>query len=500
MGAAWFRECIAMANRLRSLLGFLRAEDGSLRHKAIRSTIWVGLSTAGMTSLSLVKSVILARLLTPDHFGLMAACMVVIRAVEVFTETGLGAALIQRKAQVEDAVPTAFSMAAARGVVLAAIVFAIAPFVSDFYEEPRLTSLLEVMSAALLISGLSNLNTISLQKDLNFRPLFRLQQAVAVTDLVATVSLAVWLRDVWALVLGQIIKSVVALLLSYVLIPGKPRFGWDGQIARELLAYGRFITGVTVVVYVTTEIDNVVIGKILGMQALGIYVVAYMLANLPATHLSKVISGVMFPAYSKMQDNPSLLLRAYLETTRVVSTVAIPLAVGLAILADELVTLVYGPAWKQAATVIPLLCVFGALRAVSSTNGYVFNAIGKPQIPFYVNLAKLAMIAALIVPMTRQYNIVGAAAAVTLPSIAMFAVSYVVFSKTLQVPVSRIVAALTPSLLASAVMASALLLTKQWYSLGDPVHLSLAIAGSVVLYALANWRDLRRAAKLVLDR
>jgi len=80
------------------------------------------------------------------------------------------------------------------------------------------------------------------------------------------------------------------------------------------------------------------------MQALGIYVVAYMLANLPATHLSKVISGVMFPAYSKMQDNPSLLLRAYLETTRVVSTVAIPLAVGLAILADELVMLVYGPA------------------------------------------------------------------------------------------------------------------------------------------------------------
>jgi O-antigen/teichoic acid export membrane protein len=489
-----------MGRWLTSTRRFLNAEDGSLRQKAIRSTIWVGLSTAGMTSLSLVKSVILARLLTPDHFGLMAACMVVIRAVEVFTETGLGPALIQRKAGVEDAVPTAFSMAAARGVVLAAIVFAIAPFVSGFYEEPRLTSLLEVLSAALLIGGLSNLNTIALQKDLNFRRLFRLQQAVAVTDLVVTVALAVWLRNVWALVLGQVIKALVALLLSYTLVPGRPRFGWDGRIARELLAYGRFITGVTVVVYVTTEIDNVVIGKILGMQALGIYVVAYMLANLPATHLSKVISGVMFPAYSKLQDDRSLLLHAYLETTRVVSTVAMPMAVGLAVLADELVTLVYGQEWRQAATVLPLLCVFGALRAVSSTNGYVFNAIGKPQIPFYVNLVKLGMIAALIVPMTRQFNLVGAAAAVTLPSIAMFAVSYIVFAKTLQVRVLRMVAAIVPSVLASAIMASALLVTKQWCSLSELGPLALAIVGSVVLYTLANWRDVRRAVKLVIKR
>lgn len=489
-----------MIRWLISLFGFLNAEDGSLRQKAIRSTVWVGLSTAGMTSLSLIKSIILARLLTPDHFGLMSACMVVIRAAEVFTETGLGPALIQRQARVEDAVPTAFSMQAARGVVLAAIVFALAPFVAEFYEQPRLTSLLEVLAAAMLLGGLSNLNTIALQKELRFRPLFRLQQAVAVTDLVVTVSLALLLRDVWALVLGQVVKAVVAVLLSYALLPGRPRFGWDRRIARELLAYGRFITGVTVVVYVTTEIDNVVIGKVLGMQALGIYVVAYMLANLPATHLSKVISGVMFPAYSKLQDDRSLLLRAYLETTRVVATVALPLAVGLAVLADELVTLVYGQAWRQAATVLPLLCVFGALRAVSSTNGYVFNAIGKPQIPFFINLAKLAMIAALIVPMTRQYNIIGAAAAVTLPSVVMFAVSYAVFSKTLKVPVSRMFAAVTPSILASAIMASGLMLTKQWYSLGDPGRLLLAITGSVVLYAMANWRDVRRAAKLVLDR
>jgi O-antigen/teichoic acid export membrane protein len=150
--------------------------------------------------------------------------------------------------------------------------------------------------------------------------------------------------------------------------------------------------------------------------------------------------------------------------------------------------------------VLPLLCVFGALRAVSSTNGYVFNAIGKPQIPFYVNLAKLAMIAALIVPLTRQYNIVGAATAVTIPSVVMFVVSYAVFSKTLRVPVTRMLAAVVPSTLASAVMASGLILTKQWYSLDDPVPLILAIVGSVVLYALANWRDVRSAAKLVIDR
>lgn len=489
-----------MGRRLTLLREFLNAENGTLRQKAVRSTVWVGLSTAGVTSLSFIKSVILARLLIPDHFGLMAACMVVVRAVEVFTETGLGPALIQRRGDVTKALPTVYSLTATRGLLLAAIVVGLAPFVANFYEEPRLTSLLEVLAATLLLGGFSNVNSIVVQRELNFRPLFRLQQTVAITDFVVTIVLALWLRDVWALVLGQVIKTAVAVLLSFALLPGRPRFGLDTQIARELLAYGKFITGVTIVVYVTTEIDNVVIGKVLGMEALGIYVVAYMLANLPATHISKVVSGVMLPAYSKLQDDRNLLIRAYLQTTRVVSTVAIPLAVGIAVLADEIVTLVYGQAWREAGAILPILCVFGALRAVSSTNGYVFNAIGMPQVPFYINSAKLAIIAAVIVPLTREFDLIGAASAVTVPSVLMFVVSYAVFAKTLHVPISKVLAAVWPSLLASAAMGVVLLMVKRWVPLGVPGNLLGVVLGGVAFYLLVNRREMSASIRMIMNR
>jgi PST family polysaccharide transporter/lipopolysaccharide exporter len=489
-----------MKKFLASSRRFLTSRGGDLKQQTIRSTIWVGLSTVCVGSLSLVKSVILARLLTPDHFGLMAACMVVIRAIEVFTETGLGAALIQRRGNVADALPTVYTISVVRSLSLAVIVVASSPFVAEFYEKPELSSLLEVLAVGLLVGGFGNVNAIVAQKELNFRPLFYLQQAVAVMDFVVTVVLAFWWRDVWALVVGHVAKAFIGVPLSFLLLPGRPVLGWGTQIAKELLTYGKYITGLTIVVYVTTEIDNVVIGKLLGMEALGVYVVAYMLANLPATHIAKVVASVLLPAYSKLQDDRSALHSAYLRATQLVSTLAVPLAVGLAVLADELVATVYGSKWMGAADVLPVLCLFGALRAVSSINGYVFNAVGRPNVPFYLNLAKLVVIAAMIVPATRTYGLMGAAAAVTVPSALMFIVSYIVFSRILELPYRRMIQAILPAVLASVVMGAAVMLAKNWVSFDSPAGLVLAAIGGGLLYASINWSRVIGAVKLLTSR
>ena len=490
----WLAESTSLIRR------FLFTDDGTLRQKTIRSTIWVGLSAGVMGSLSLVKAVVLARLLAPDQFGLMAACMVVIRALEIFTETGFGAALIQRSGSVESAASTVYSVTAARGLLLAIAAVAISPVVAGFYGHVELTHLLQLLAAGLLLGGFGNVSSYLLQRDLKFRRLFYLQQLAAIGDFVITVLLAYWWRDVWALVVGYVAKTLLSVVLSFVLLPGRPEFGWDGRIARELLAYGKFITGITIVVYVTTEIDNVVIGKVLGMGALGIYTVAYMLANLPATHIAKVLSSVMFPAYSKLQGDRRSLQRAYLQTAEIVAAAAVPLAVGLAVMAHEIIALVYGQRWIVAAEILPLLCVFGALRALSSINGYVFNAIGRPEIPFYVNLVKLIMIGLLIVPATRQYGLLGAAAAITAPSAVMFIVSYMVFSRALGLAVREMASAIMPAIASSVAMGACLLLAKTWWSVDTPGSLAAAVFLGVLFYSLANRKSIRKVIVLVSRR
>lgn len=492
---------IKRIKRSLSLWGqFLSSREGGLRQKAVRSGIWVSFSAVALSTLSFAKSIVLARLLTPDHFGLMAACMVVIRAIEVFTETGVGAALVQRPAAVEPAMPTVYTILAVRGLILAAIVVAVSPFVAQFYDQAELMPLLHVLAVGLLLGGLGNVNTIVAQKELNFRPLFYLQTIVVLVDFTVTIALAFWWQNVWALVVGNVLKTLISVPLSFALLPGRPKFGWNMAIARELARYGKYITGLTIVVYVTTEIDNVVIGKVLGMQALGVYVVAYMLANLPATHIAKVIAAVMFATYSKIQNDRRNLCRAYLQTTQFVSTLALPSAVGLAVLADPLIALVYGPKWREAALVLPVLCVFGALRAISSVNGYVFNAIGRPSIPFYMNSIKLVLIALMIVPASRNYGLLGAAVAVTAPSLVMFVVSYVVFSRVLELPLQTMFMSILPAGLASLVMGGTLLLTEKWYSFDSPISLASAVLLGGTLYCVLSWTRISATIRLLIKR
>jgi PST family polysaccharide transporter/lipopolysaccharide exporter len=426
--------------------------------------------------------------------------MVVLRALQVFTETGLSAALIQRPGDAHEMKHTVYTLTAIRGIALAVIVLASSSWVADFYEQPSLKPLLDVLAVSLALGGLGSVNFIVAQKDLNFRPQFNLQQILGLIDFVVTISLAFWLRNVWALVIGHVVKTIISIPLSFMLLAGRPRFAFDLQQARELLRYGKYISGMAIVVFTTTEIDNAVIGKILGVEALGFYTLAYMLANLPATHLAKVVASVMFPAYSKLQQDAIALKTAFLKTVQVVATLAIPAAVGIAVLAEELVGLVFGPKWLEAASVLPVLCVFGALRAVSAINGYVFNAIGKPNLPFYVNLVKLLVIAAAIIPATRTFGILGAAVAVTAPSLLMSVVGNVILSRTMRLELGKIYGAVLPATAASLAMGLALVLAKQWLALTNPAALAVAVAGAALFYGVLNRAEIRECLRLVSPR
>jgi lipopolysaccharide exporter len=491
---------------LKRAFQFLDRTDGSLHHKALRSGAWVGLSSAGMAVLSFARSIILARLLTPEIFGLMAICSMAFRMIEIFTETGFGAALIHRQQRFEDARDTAFTLMVLRGIGLSVLAFFIAPWAAEFYDQPILDSLVAVVGISFIFTGCKNVNLIALQKELDFKRLAYFEQAAGVLNFFVSVGLAYAFRSVWALVYAQILSAAINSALSFIIVPGRVRFRLDFAIAKELFHYGKFITGLVIVVFLTRELDNAVIGKLLGMDALGYYVIAYTLANIPSTYLSTVLAKVLFPMFSKLQTNRLRLGVEYGRGIRLVTAVAVPLSVGIAVLAPEIVLALYGPRWSPAIAPLQILAVFGCFRALWMLNGYLYNAIGSPRIDFYISLARLIAMGMLLYPLTVMYGIVGVSLAVTVPMVVQFLVGVFLSHRLIDVPVSTILRPFAVAVGQGAVLVVVLISAKSIVTSDPIIGLALLIvlgaAACLILNVqevLAVWRSGKLQAALARD-
>ncbi len=476
----------------RRMSRFLGRTDGGLVQRVLRSGVWVGVQNGGQSVLQTLRSIILARLLTPEIFGLMGLCQVAIRGLDLFTETGIAPALIHRQDRIEEAKDTAYTLQIARGFLLALLALPLAPLAAHYYNEPQLQNVILVLSSAFVISGFSNINTILLQKQLDFRRLAFLELTVSLVSTIAVSVLAYIMRSVWALVIGQILTSSLRVALTYIIVPGRPTMRFDRQIAKELFRYGRFITGLTIVLFVTSEIDNMVVGKLIGFQQLGLYTMAFTLANLPATHIAKIASNVIFPAYSSLQKDPARIRLAYLTVLRVVTAVSMPAAAGLATLAPDLLRIVYGERWVGAAGALRILALFGAARAIGMLSGYLYNAIGKPNISFYMSGIKLAVILAIIYPLTARYGLEGAATAVAVPQVVGDAIGLLIVEGQVGLALSSILAVLARVLACCAVMVAVLLAGAHLLAPIGPLDLVLLILAAIVVYGALSAREMRR--------
>ena len=398
---------------VRNAIRFAFGEGGSVKTLVLRSGMWVGASELMLAVLNIIRSVFLARLLSPEIFGLMGIASIALRTFETFTRPGLAQALIARQQDFSEAAPTAFTMLVARGFVLAALMAAAAPWIAQFYDESQLEPMLMALAALYVIGSLANINTIAHQRNLDFRRLTYLSQVTALSGMVVTVTMAYWLRSVWALVIGQIASVSIQTALSYYFVRGRVKFGFNTAIARDLIRYGKFVTGSSIVLYIATELDSAVIGKILGTAQLGYYALALTIANLVTTNLSKMASSIMMPAYSRLQSDQAALRNAFLRTLGLVLLVVTPATAGLLLLAGPFIGVVYGPQWLSAEVPLQILAVFGLLRAMAAFNGYLFEGMGVPKVAFQLGVIRLLVIVPLVLPMIQRFGLAGAAITVT---------------------------------------------------------------------------------------
>lgn len=387
-------------------------ESESLSRKVIRGGAWVFAMRITNRGLGFIRTIILARLLVPEDFGLLGIAMIVVVTLEIFSQTGFQAALIQKKENVESYLDTAWTISAVRGVLIFIILFFSAPMAASFFNLPQATLVIRIIAISSILTGLRNIGIIFFQKEFKFNKQFLFGFSSTLTDLVVSVALVFVLRNVWALVWGGLAGNSIRLFMSYLLHPYRPRVRFEKVEAKKLFGFGRWILGSGVLLFLATQGADIFVGKMLGVTALGFYSLAFLLSNLPESEITHVISQVTFPAYSKMQDNIPRLRESYLKVLQFTAVIAIPLACGIFILAPEFTKLFLGDKWLPMVPAMKVLALASLVRSIAATAGPVFHGIGKPRIDTVWQVVRLIVLVILIYPLTMRWGILGASISV----------------------------------------------------------------------------------------
>lgn len=386
----------------------------SLEQKTIKGGFWVFLIRFISRTFSLLRLIILARLLAPKDFGLIGIALLSLATLETFSESGFRQALIQKKKDISGYLNTAWTVLILRGVVLFIILFLVSPYVATFFSVPQAKLIIQIIGFSLVFKALTNIGVVYFPKNLDFNKQFLYELSGIMTDFFVSVAAALILRSAWALVFGFLAGDIARLIASYFIHPWRPKIEFEIRKTKELFGFGKWILGSSILIFLITQGDDILVGKLLGVTALGFYQLAYKISNLPATEITHVISQVTFPAYSKLQDNLPKLKQAYLKVLKLTVFLTIPLAVLIFVLARDFTRIFLGEKWLPMVPAIQILVIAGLIRALGATTGPIFPAIGKPEIDTRWQVVRLLVMAVFILPLTFKWGIVGASVVVLL--------------------------------------------------------------------------------------
>lgn len=395
----------------RSILWLLQPRV-QFSHRVFHAGFWAFSLSIVLRLFGLVRTLIVARLLAPGDFGLMGLALLMLSLIDSFTQTGFRTALVQRKGDIRPYLDTAWTIEVLRGLALAALLFLAAPLIASFFKAPQATVIIRVMAIAVLISGFVNSGVIYFEKELEFHRRFLLQLCQAVAELGVGIGLAFALKNVWALVYGALAGSVARLVASYVLHSYRPGFRLDWAKARELYNFGKWVVGSGVLVYLLLHLSDWIVGKVLGVVALGFYRMAYLISQFTTTEVTHVTSQVALPAYAKLQANQARLREAHLRILDFIAFLSFPLAGLLYFVVPRSLDVIIGEKWRLMVPAFQLLVVWGLTRSISSATSALFQGMGRPDVTTKLLLFRLLLLAALIYPLTVRYELVGTALAV----------------------------------------------------------------------------------------
>jgi len=354
----------------------------------VKGTLW---TTAGevLSGVALLATnVLAARLLSPHDFGVMGTVMLTLTILDYFSQTGFHSALVQREHDVESYLDVVFTWHLIRGVFSAALLFGLAPWVSRLYAEPQLLGVMRVVAIQPILAALTNIGQVYFHRKLDFRALALVKLGQTALRIGIFVPAIVYFKNVWALVLGVLASALASVIVSYVSHPYRPRLRWDTTRLRELIRYGKWLTGFSAIGFFIAYGDNLFVSKYLGLAVLGVYQLAFEVSNFPTISITHVVGRIAFPTYARLQNEPEGLRRAFIQVMRAVMLLSAPVSVLLFAGARDLVVHVFGEKWSSAVPLIRILVVSGFIRSFIALAGPIFHAVGRTDLDFKMNFPR----------------------------------------------------------------------------------------------------------------
>jgi O-antigen/teichoic acid export membrane protein len=385
----------------------------SLSPKVIQSGLWSLGGNWIARGIGVIKLIILARLLTPLEFGILGLATLSINVLNVFSETGIESALIQKNKICSTELNTAWTISLIRGLVLFLILFVSARWFAFYFGHSTLEPVLKLMAVVFIVGGFVNIGLVYFQRELAFKKTVSLDLVSDITGAVATILLAFWLRNVWALVIGNIIWAITKCIGSYSLHSYRPKFFWDWSVAKNLLNFGKHIFWISIVTFIVTSGDDALVGKLLGLTALGFYTMAYNIANMLVSSLSGIIGRISFPAYSILQNEPQRLTEAFARVIEAVLIFLLPLTVLIILLAEDFTLIFLGDQWLPMVPVLKILALLGFFRGLANVFSPIQLAVNRPEIQSRNKTVELFLFLLLVYPFTIKWGLIGASWAVT---------------------------------------------------------------------------------------
>lgn len=345
--------------------------------RAIRGVLWTVLTYASRKGLSLISTVVLARLLVPADFGLIAVAGTVVLLLSVIQDFGVANTLIVRPDMDTREQGTALTIMMVSGVGLGLTGAALSPLLAAFFRDARLTGVLAALMLTVCFSGVLSFHQVLLQRELRMRERFNAQAAQGVLYAVVSIALAAGGAGVWSLVGGQVASVLggTVLMLAYAR-PFWVAPAWDVSAAARVLAQGRGFLAQGGLYFLQQNTDYVVVGRLLDARQLGFYYTSYRLAEIPVLGIAEPVAAVTFPAFASMRARGEDVGRAFRSVLRLIALVACPVGLLLSAAADPFTRVVLGERWLPMAAVLAILGIWSAVRPVGYTIGWLLNAVG----------------------------------------------------------------------------------------------------------------------------
>ena len=372
------------------------APHSSWGKRMLNGALWMIALRWAIRLTGVVSTVILARLLLPRDFGIVAMAMIVVNTLEIFNQTGQKLVLIRLENPTKDHYDSAWTISFLIGLAVGALILAASPLAELYFHEPLVKPVMQCLALRAVLGGLENIGTVNFRRDLKFNNFFAYNVYPKLISFIVTIVLAVTLRNYWALVAGILTSQAALIVLSYVMHPHRPRFTFSK--VGEIWSFSIWTFCRTVGYYLNGQIDQIAVGGFGGSSLMGKYAVASDVAQSPSQEINQPMIAVLYPVMSRLQNDLPELRAVYLNTLGWTAFICASAGVGVALVAPEMQHLVLGDKWNGIAPLMVWLAIGGGITGLSSGAYSLFDALNLPWLGARMIWVRLVILAAIIVP------------------------------------------------------------------------------------------------------